>query len=133
MGVLRSLRKVRAAALRTAISEGAGVSQTGLRVDSAPSLSCAETTGPRLNRFGSLLTSEQCIQNTGGGLISLCSSHYYRPMSKGLRNAGTGSCAIKCLLVCIYYCIHMALTSLKRLTPDKHFRAWTTKTFTAYK
>lgn len=36
----------------------------GLRADSAQSFSCAETTGPRQNRRGSLLTSERCVQST---------------------------------------------------------------------
>lgn len=59
------------------------------------------------------------------GSISLSSSRYYR-----LRVSDTLEiwwCAIKCLLVCIYYCVHMASDwcfGKKRLTWVKHFRCF---------
>lgn len=43
-----------------------------------------------------------------GGSISLSSSRYYRLMSRGLWCTWAWWCAIKCLLVCVYYCVHMA-------------------------
>lgn len=65
-----------------------------------------------LERSGSVFSWRQSSMHWTsyhrGGSISLSSSRYYRLMSEGLWYASAWWCAIKCLLVCIYYCVHMA-------------------------
>lgn len=107
MGVWSGLREFSAATQRTARTEGAAaeslsVSQRGFRVDSAPSLSSTETTGPAENRLRFLLTSEQRALN----LISPGRIDHSLLVSllPGLWSARAWWCAIKC-----FACMHLLL------------------------
>lgn len=112
MGVWSGLRKFSAATQRTARTGGAAAEF--FRGDFVWTLHRPfQVPKPQdLERSSSVFSWRQSSMHWTsyhrGGSISLSSSHYYRLMSKGLWYTRAWWCAIKCLLVCIYYCVHMA-------------------------
>lgn len=132
MGVESGLKKFSVATQRTARTEGAGAHF--LRGDFVWTLHHPfQVPKPQdLQKPSSVFfwrqSSMRWTSYHRGGSISLSSSHYYRLMSKGLWYTWVWWCAIKCLLVCIYYCVHMAPDWGKRLTRVKHFRCLDHKT-----